>query len=57
MDDGPLPPGPATAPPRLGRPGDPLPARSGRQVVVVLGTMVIFFFALVMVATWAAKNG
>ncbi len=57
MDDGPIPPGPETAPPRLGRPGDPLPARSGRQVVVVLGTMVIFFFALVMVATWAAKNG
>lgn len=57
MDDGPTAPGPATAPPRLGYPGDPIPARSGRQVVVVLGTMVIFFFILVMIATWAANNG
>jgi hypothetical protein len=45
------------APPRLGRPGDPPPERSGRQLLMVFGTMAVFFVALVVLACWGAKNG
>jgi hypothetical protein len=53
MDEGSTP----TARPRLGTPEDPIPVRSGRQVAMVLGTMVVFFFFLVLLAMWGAKNG
>ena len=57
MDEGRDPTGPATEPPRLGRPGDPLPTRSGRQVVIVLGSMALMFLFLFLLASWGAKNG
>jgi hypothetical protein len=58
MDDGSAPrPRPATAPPRLGTPEDPVEVHSGRQVLVVLGSMAIFFLALTLLAIWGAKNG
>jgi hypothetical protein len=44
-------------PPRLGRPGDPMPTRSGRQIVIVLGSMTLVLVALVALAVWGAKNG
>ena len=58
MDEGSTPlPRPATAPPRLGTPEDPLPVRSGRGALMVLGTMVVFFLGLTLLAIWGAKNG
>ncbi len=58
MDDGNSPrPRPATAPPRLGSPEDPVEVRSGRGVLLVLGSMAIFFFLLTMLAIWGSKNG
>jgi hypothetical protein len=58
MDDAPpRRPGPEPMAPRLGRPGDPLPTRSGRQVVVVFGSMTLLFVLLVTLAVWGAKNG
>lgn len=43
--------------PRLGRPGDAVPVRSGRQVVLVFGSMTILFVVLVTLAVWGANNG
>lgn len=43
--------------PRLGRPGDPVPTRSGRQIVIVFGSMTILFVVLVALAIWGANNG
>ena len=58
MDDGDTPrPGPEPQAPRLGHPGDPLPTRSGRQVVVVFGSMTLLFVLLVTLAVWGANNG
>ena len=58
MDEGSTPdPGPAVAKPRLGTPEDPIEVRSGRQVLVVLGAMAVFFLALTLLAIWGAKNG
>jgi hypothetical protein len=58
MDEGSTPdPRPATAPPRLGTPEDPVEVHSGRGVLLVLGSMALFFFALTMLAIWGAKNG
>lgn len=58
MDEGST-PTPKRAPmaPRLGRPGDPVPVRNGRQVVIVLGSMTILFVALVALAIWGANQG
>ncbi len=33
------------------------PPRNARQVMLVLGTMVVFFVGLVIVANWAAGHG
>jgi hypothetical protein len=30
---------------------------SGRQVVLVLGSMAVFFVVLTLLAIWGAKNG
>jgi hypothetical protein len=51
------PPRPATAPPRLGTPENPIETHSGRQVLMVMGSMVVFFIALTLLAMWGAKNG
>ena len=53
MDDGHQ----APEPPRLGRPGDPLPAHGGRQVVLVVGSMAVMFIVLFLLASWGAKHG
>ncbi|WP_156870137.1 hypothetical protein [Sporichthya polymorpha] len=58
MDDGgSSSPGPAPLPPRLGNPGDPPPARSGRQLALVFGSMTLFFVVLVALSIWGSKNG
>jgi hypothetical protein len=58
MDDGTTPPPrPPTAPPRLGTPEDPIEVHSGRQALLVLGAMVVFFLVLTLLAIWGAKNG
>jgi hypothetical protein len=44
-------------PPRLGTPEDPIEVHSGRQVLTVLGAMVVFFLVLTLLAIWGAKNG
>lgn len=58
MDEGSTPtPKQAPMAPRLGRPGDPVPTRSGRQIVIVFGSMTILFVVLVALAIWGANNG
>lgn len=58
MDEGSTPtPKQVPAAPRLGRPGDPVPVRSGRQVVIVFGSMTVLFAVLVALAIWGASKG
>lgn len=58
MDEGSTPtPKQVPMAPRLGRPGDSVPTRSGRQIVIVFGSMTILFVALVALAVWGASKG